>query len=276
MPTIDPPVLARELAEARALRQIVPTLPSGRDPGLDLATAYAVEAELVRLRQAAGRSTVGLKVGFANKAMWRVLKLETLVWAHMYDDTVHHADGNSAVLDLSGFHSPKIEPEIVLKVRRRLADGEVDAAAVLDAIEWIALGFEIIDCPFAEWKFQPADFVASFGLHAALIVGAPQPIQHETVPELVEQLASFTLALQKDGQTVATGAGRNALRSPALCVGELAAALSRHAGARPLEAGSLVSSGTLTEGQSIGPAQVWTAQVEGLGLPDLTVRTGEN
>ena len=35
----------------------------------------------------AARATVGRKVGFANKAMWRVLKLDTLVWAHMYDDT---------------------------------------------------------------------------------------------------------------------------------------------------------------------------------------------
>jgi hypothetical protein len=29
--------------------------------------------------------------GYANKAMWRALKLDTLVWAHMYDDTVRYA-----------------------------------------------------------------------------------------------------------------------------------------------------------------------------------------
>ena len=44
----------------------------------------------------AGIATVGRKVGFANKAVWRVLKLETLVWAHMYDDTVRYADRNDA------------------------------------------------------------------------------------------------------------------------------------------------------------------------------------
>ncbi len=44
------------------------------------------------MRRAAGRKTVGVKVGYANKAMWRVLKLDTLVWAHMYDDTVRYAD----------------------------------------------------------------------------------------------------------------------------------------------------------------------------------------
>ena len=38
---------------------------------------------------------------------------------------------------------------------------------------WKSLGFEIIDCVYQDWKFQPPDFVASYGLHAALIVGAP-------------------------------------------------------------------------------------------------------
>src|SRR5262249_43814546 len=60
-------------------------------PGFSLDDAYAVEAELVRLKQARGARPVGLKVGFANRAMWRILKLDTLVWAHMYDDTVAFA-----------------------------------------------------------------------------------------------------------------------------------------------------------------------------------------
>ena len=45
-----------------------------------------------RRRVAAGHRVVGVKVGYANKAVWRVLKLETLVWASMYDDTVRFAE----------------------------------------------------------------------------------------------------------------------------------------------------------------------------------------
>ena len=41
-------------------------------------------------------------------------------------------------------------------------------AAVLDCVESIALGFEIIDCVYPDWKFTPIDFVASYGLHAGL------------------------------------------------------------------------------------------------------------
>ena len=94
--------------------------------------AYAVEAELVRLRRASGRTTVGRKVGFANKALWRVLKLDTLVWAHMYDDTVRYAEGGVATLSLGHMYSPKIEPEIVFKLKKPLASDLREPAAVLD------------------------------------------------------------------------------------------------------------------------------------------------
>jgi len=268
----DPAALACELMAAYADRQILAVPPSARDARFDLAVAYAVEAELVRLRRASGRTTVGRKVGFANKALWRVLKLETLVWANMYDDTVRYADGNTLSLSLAAMVSPKIEPEVVFKMKRTVG-GELEPAAVLDAVEWVALGFEVIDCVFADWKFQPADFVAAFGLHAALVVGEPQRVEPHTIPVLVERLPRFTVRLLRDGQLVEEGSGRNSLRSPALCLGELAASIARQPGAEPLAAGELVSSGTLTDSRPIAPGETWTAVVDGLDLPNLTLHT---
>ena len=86
-------------------------------------------------------------------------------------------------------------------------------------------------------------------------------------------LAAFTVQLEKNGTVVAEGSGRNALRNPALCLGELAAALGRTPGAHVLAPGDLVSSGTLTESQLIAAGESWTARVEGLDLPPLTVTT---
>jgi len=239
MSAVDVKALARELMDAHVNGQIIAIPPSSRDPTVDVTTAYAVEAELVRLRRANGHATVGRKVGFANKALWRVLKLDTLVWAHMYDDTVRYAEHNAATLSLEHTRSPKIEPEIVFKIRKPMGAGELEPAAVLDAVEWLALGFEIIDCVFADWKFQPADFVAAFGFHAALVVGEPQRIESGLIPVLVEQLPRFKLRLLKDGQLVEEGSGRNSLRSPALCLGELASAILRQPAAAPLAAGEL-------------------------------------
>jgi 2-oxo-3-hexenedioate decarboxylase len=268
---IDLHTLALELVAAYAERRPMATPLSTRD-GLDLTTAYAVEGELVRMRRAAGRKTVGVKVGFANKAVWRVLKLHTLVWAHMYDDTVQFANANQATLSIDRMLSPKIEPEIVFKMKSPLDAGVTEAAASLEAVEWLALGFEIIDCPFADWKFQPADFVAAYGLHAALVVGEPRPVTAANIPDLVEQLPKFKVRLTKNGELVEEGSGRNSLRSPALCLGELATAMTKQEGTEPLAAGDLVSSGTLTESTPIRPGATWTASVEGLDLPALTLR----
>jgi 2-oxo-3-hexenedioate decarboxylase len=269
---LDVSALANELKQAYASRQILAVPLSTREPAFDLMAAYAIEAELTRLRRAEGHRTVGRKVGFANKAMWRVLKLETLVWAHMYEDTVVHA-GRAGALSLGRMCSPRIEPEIVFKLRTAVDPGNLDPGAVLGSVEWLALGFEIVDSVFADWKFQPADFVAAYGLHAALVVGEPRRIDADTIPTLVEQLPQFRVRLLKDGAVVAEGSGRNSLRSPALCLGELASAIAKRPGEEPLRGGELVSSGTLTDAQSITPGETWTFAVDGIDLGELTLTT---
>jgi 2-oxo-3-hexenedioate decarboxylase len=270
---MDVKALAQELTQAYAERRILPVPLSTREPGFDLETAYAIEVEHTRQRRSSGRTTVGRKVGYANKALWRALKLETLVWARMYDDTVTMAAQNAATLSLGKMCSPKIELEIVFKLRHAVDTANLDPAAILASVEWLALGFEIVDSVFAEWKFQPADFVAAFGLHAALVVGEPRPVDADLVPSLVDQLPQCPLRLFKNGELVAQGSGRNSLRSPALCLGELASAIARRAGEEPLAASELVSTGTLTEPQPILPDETWTANVDGLGLPALTLAT---
>jgi 2-keto-4-pentenoate hydratase len=268
---IDPAALAREILNAYARRQPIAVPPSARDGGLDLSSAYAVESEIVRMRLADGRTITGLKAGFANKAVWRALKLETLVWAHMYDDTVYQAAGNAATLPIDRMFAPKIEPEIVFTLKRPLG-ATAEPAEALEAVGSIGLGFEIIDCLFPDWKFQPADFVASKGLHAALIVGDALAVHPGNIPALIEQLPVLTVKLMKNGEVVAEGGGRNVLRSPAACLAELASAHAKASASAPLPTGTLISSGTMTESQLIARGEQWSAELTGLDLPPLSVR----
>ena len=275
--------LARELLSAYETGAMVAIPPSGR-PGFDLNTAYEVEATLKRFRETGGHRAVGRKVGYANKAMWRALKLETLVWAHMYDDTLHYSDHNSATLTIAHPRSLKIEPEIVFGLKQPIVtEGAAapDAAAALASTDWLAVGFEIIDCPFPEWQFQPSDFVASFGLHAALVVGervdVRQDLRPDSIVALLDELPRFKVRMScsnssKNGEFVEEGSGRNSLRSPALCLAELGAAIVRRFPTEPLRAGEIVSSGTLTAGHPTDRGDLWTVEVEGLSLPPLTLR----
>jgi 2-keto-4-pentenoate hydratase len=272
MPPNEIESLARELLSAYETGQMVNVPPSER-PGFDLNTAYQVEATLRKFREASGSKAVGLKVGYANKAMWRILKLETLVWAHMYDNTVHYSDRNSATLSIAHPRSLKIEPEIVFGLRQPvIVEGAPDAAATLGSVEWLAIGFEIIDCPFPEWKFQPSDFVASLGLHAALVVGEKMRLRPELIPSLVDELSRFKVRMSRKGDFVEEGSGRNALKNPALCLAELGAAVARRFPDRPLSAGEIVSSGTLTAGHATAKGDGWRVDVEGLSLPSLTLQ----
>jgi len=270
MPSEESKIVSRELFAAYESGRMLAAPPSER-PGFNLDTAYEVEAELKRLREAQGHKAAGRKVGYANKAMWRVLKLETLVWGHMYDDTVHYSEGNSAALTIPHARSLKVEPEIVFGLKQPLTGSGADAAEALASVDWLALGFEIIDCPFPDWKFQPSDFVASFGLHAGLVVGERTPVRPELIPTLVEQLPRFKARVLKHGEMVEEGSGKNSLRSPALCLAELGAAITRRFPSEPLVAGEIVSSGTLTAGHLTSAGDLWTFEVDGLSLPPLTL-----
>ena len=281
--------LARELFEAYTSGGHVAVVPTAREGGCDLATAYAVEAELTRMRRAGGHATVGRKIAFANKAVWRALKIQTVAWASMYDDTVHFAEAGRASASLARMRAPRLEPEVVMKLKTVRGGGpsnqhwlvgshgdptlpaSSDAEAVLDAVEWLALGFELVDCPFPEWKFQAADLIASFGFHAGLVVGKPRFVDRDSIPSLVEELGAFTVRLSKNGELVEEGGGKNVLKSPALCLGELASAIVAQPGAEPLRPGELVSTGTLTAVPFIAVGERWDVVASGLDVPPLAL-----
>lgn len=247
--------------EARAGHGSLDMLPSAN--GFDLDAAYALENEVKKLHESAGHSVTGRKVGYANKAMWRILKLDTLVWAHMFDDTVHMAPQGHCELAIRHYRSPRIEPEIVVKLSDPSKEGT-------SALEWIALGFEILDNPYPDWKFTPIDFVAAWGLHSSLIVGPTMAVTHSNAETLTNQLAEFKLSLLRNGELVEEGAGKNSLRSPALCVAELSRAANERG--EPLRKGELISTGTLTNAQPIASGEEWRAELNGLPLASLRVQ----
>ena len=59
--------------------------------------------------------------------------------------------------------------------RRCRKDG--GARAMLDAVAWIAPGFEIVHSVFPGWKFRVPDCTAAFGLHGRLVVGPPTRVE---------------------------------------------------------------------------------------------------
>ena len=112
--------------------------------------------------------------------------------------------------------------------------------------------------------------MAAFGLHGALVVGPTRPVAE--LPDLVAKLRTFTIALSKEGVVQARGGGANVLDSPLLALAHFLSVLQDQPQFEPLQAGEIVTTGTLTAALPIQPGESWSTEFSGLELEGLRLR----
>jgi 2-keto-4-pentenoate hydratase len=261
---------ADRLIAAQDAAATLPPITAGA-PGFSVEDGYRVLEEIERRRRAQGWRSVGRKIGFTNRTIWPRYGVYQPMWAHVWAHTVSFAKNGKAALALHSFVQPRIEPEVVFKLRSPLPQAD-DPAAVLDAVEWIAPGFEIVQSHFPDWKFAAADCTAAFGLHAALVVGAPMPVTGSNRAFLADTLPSFTLTLRRSGEVIDEGVGANVLDSPALALAHLARVLGEQPQFPDLAAGEIVTTGTITDAWPVTKGETWSSDYGTLGLPGMTLR----
>jgi len=67
------------------------------------------------------------------------------------------------------------------------------------------------------------------------------------------------------------GGGANVLDSPLLAFAHLADTLGTQARFAPVQAGEIVTTGTLTARQPVSPGETWATMLDGIDLPDLSI-----
>ncbi|MEP7276088.1 MAG: fumarylacetoacetate hydrolase family protein [Betaproteobacteria bacterium] len=248
----------------------VRTLPpiSATRAGFDAAAAYDVLHAIEARRHAQGWTRCGRKVGFTNRTLWARYGVDRPMWAHVWTRTVHQAASGAATLALAHFVQPRIEPEVVFGLAGPV-HVEGDARRILDAVAWIAPGFEIVQSHFPDWKFTAADCTAAFGLHGALVVGPRTPLDDRRRDALAAALPLFSATLSQGERVVDRGVGANVLDSPALALRHLAQVLATQPQFPPLKAGEVITTGTLTDAWPVTPGQTWSSDYGELGLPPL-------
>jgi 2-oxo-3-hexenedioate decarboxylase len=264
-------IIVAELIEALDRGEVIPSIVQ-RNPHFDWDAGYKVAAEVVRQRRARGEKTIGRKIGFTNRNIWEQYGATAPIWAHVYDRTVVFVADDRATVSLAGSVQPRLEPEIAFRLKAPLSAGVNDPERVLERIEWYAPSFEIVDCHFADWKFDPAESAADFSFHWRLIVGTPAPVRPAEIPALARQLREVRVTLDRDGQLVDRGIGANALGHPATALAHLAATLASQLQFEPLAAGEVITTGTLTAAMPVAPGETWSSRYEGLpAVAGLTV-----
>jgi 2-oxo-3-hexenedioate decarboxylase len=108
-------------------------------------------------------------------------------------------------------------------------------------------------------------------LHAALTVGEPYAIDAANRDAIVAMLPAFHATLRNGGHLIDTGVGANVLDSPALAVAHLANVLAEHPEHPPLEAGEIVTTGTITDAWPVATGETWSSDYGGLPLRGLTI-----
>src|SRR5262245_51863560 len=177
-------------------------------PEFSIADGYEVLGEIEQRRRAQGWQVVGRKIGFTNRTIWPRYNVWQPLWAQLWSHTVHFAPDGEASLPLQSFVQPRIEPEVVFKLKAPVPLTD-DPLAALASVEWIAPGFEIVQSHFPDWKFRAADCAAACGLHGALIVGAPTAVNDTNRGILAAALPKFRLTLSRNNTMVERGKGSN-------------------------------------------------------------------
>jgi 2-oxo-3-hexenedioate decarboxylase len=239
-------------------------------PDFSVADGYTVLHDIEARRRAQGWQAVGRKIGFTNRTIWPRYGVYQPMWAHVWTRTVHFARDGKAVLPLSGLVQPRIEPEVVFKLKGPVPLTD-DAAAVLASVEWMAPGFEIVQSHCPNWKFTAADCAAAFGLHGALVVGAPLAVTDANRAALAAALPAFELTLSRGDTVIDRGVGANVLGSPALALAHLARLLADQPQSPKLAAGEIVTTGTVTDAWPVAAGEVWTSDYGVLGINGLAL-----
>lgn len=236
----------------------------------DQADAYEVLRGIAEARVAQGWVQIGRKIGFTNRTSWERYGVHAPMWAHMWDRTVEFATDDGSKVSLDRLVQPRIEPEIVFKLRGPIpiVDDPVD---ILSNVEWLAPGFEIVQCLYPNWVFTVPDAIAAFGFHGRLVVGTPVAVNSENRESLATALHEFEVTLSRDTAIVDRGTGANVLASPALALASLARVVADQPRQPPLRGGEVITTGTITDAWTVRSGERWTSDYGSLGLRGLCV-----
>jgi 2-oxo-3-hexenedioate decarboxylase len=237
--------------------------------GIEMREAYAVIAEMRRLRTARGETVMGRKIGFTNRTIWDEYKVFAPIWGYMYDTTLFEASAGRNI-DLSRFAEPRIEPEIAFGFSRA-PQAEMSPAQILDCVDWISHGFEIVQSHYPDWKFTAPDTVANNALHGAFFLGEKVSLTSDRAA-WVEALTKFEISLFRNGELADKGHARNVLDGPLFAIKHLLDLLKDDPHNAPVAAGEVITTGTVTKAFPVASGERWRTEVHGLKLPGISIR----
>lgn len=233
------------------------------EAGLD--EAYAVQAALLRRKQASGAKVIGWKIGLTSRAMQMALGITTPDSGVLLDDMAF-ADG--ATVPKGRFIQPRIEAEIAFVMKSDLKGGAVTRAEVLAATGYVAPSLEILDTriqrtdPVTGKARTIFDTIADNAANAGIVLGR----ERHRVDDF--DLRWQGAILKRDGVVEETGLGAGVLDDPAMGILWLVHRLARYN--MGLSAGDIVLSGSFIRPVEAPPGSHFHADFGAFGQVSLS------
>lgn len=246
---------ARLSEAARTLEPIAPL----RDewPGMTIDDAYDVQTAVLDAELAAGHRLVGRKIGLTSPAMQQQLGVGEPDFGWVVD---HMVVDPGRPIALDRFISPKVEPELAMRLGRTLQGPGVTIEDARAAVESVHAALEIIDSRIADWNIRLVDTVADNASCGAIVIG-------DALPVAVEDTAGLDCEFVIEGEVVARGTGTDVLGDPVAPLAWLANLLGERGVA--LEAGQVVLTGSFTRAFPVDAGSRVRAEFPGAGTLDI-------
>ena len=265
----DPDQIAREILAAYATRRQTPPF-SERLSVFSQDDAYRAAAALHRMRVAQGEKSVGRKLGFTNRNIWAEYGVYAPIWGDLYDSTLRPL-ASDGVVDLSPLLEPRIEPEIAFGLACAPEIG-MDEGALVGCIDWLAHGFEVVQSIFPGWRFTAADTIAANAVHGLYRIGPRYFLRDHPGTDWLHALASFEIELSRDGILIDRGKAANVIDGPLSALRHLVELLAQDPGNRPLAAGEIVTTGTVTRAFPVKAGETWSTRLHGVPVDGIAIR----
>jgi 2-keto-4-pentenoate hydratase len=159
--------------------------------------AYALQAEVARLRERRGERVIGYKVGCTSPAVQQQLRIGSPIFARVFD-TGRFLSGHP--LSFSDFANLAVEGELAVRLGRDVpafsGGGDECRAAIASAFPVIELHHYVLRSP----RPSLAELIASGGMHAGFVLA-----EHEAAGGL-RDLASMSLWINDERVGQVSGA----------------------------------------------------------------------
>ena len=238
--------------EARAIPQLTKD-----HPDLSGSDAYAIQDLSVARRIARGEKRISVKMGLTSRAKMVQVGVNEAVWGRLTDAMLLVEGG---ILKKSAFVHPRLEPEIVFLLKKRLS-GKVSALEAMSAVEAIAPAMEVIDSRYENFKFALPDVIADNTSSSGLVIGAWRSAQIDC--------SNLGMVLSVNGRPREIGSSAAILGHPVRSL--VAAARMTAEWGEALEPGHIVMAGGATAAHPASVGETISLEVQHLGGVSINV-----